>query len=492
MRTGGSIACWCGAVLALAAPVSAHANAIGLLTQFNAIVFGSFTSSADVEGRTVVGGDMTGGATFALNPLSGTSSYSALTVYGNETSSGNFNIDQGGGLTIQGSNNGNFNLNGGGSAFVGGSNAGSIGSSGGGSASIGVVGANTGRLSLSSGGSVTVGGSNSGNGQITVGGGQGTINVLGSNNAQLTLNNGGSVYVGPGNAGNVSVGGGSANVAVNGSNTAQITTNSSATVQIKGDTGNVSMSGGSLTYAGNVTGNINANGATVTHDPTLSVTAPAAPSNTLPSFSSTFQNSLVQLSGQLGKLNPNSSVVAGINHETLSASPDSSGQAVLDITSGLFTPNTTFDIALNGASSFIINVAISGCSGGSGCALSLPSSLNFDNPTSYASKVLWNFIDATSLSFPNEFGGTVLSPYASVTNSGPIDGTLVAEQYTGRGELHSYPFSGSITTTGSGSSSGSPVPEPSSLAMMASGLALIVGWRSRGRWGAALRTRRRR
>ena len=50
--------------------------------------------------------------------------------------------------------------------------------------------------------------------------------------------------------------------------------------------------------------------------------------------------------------------------------------------------------------------------------------------------MLWNFTDATSLDFPNEFGGTVLSPYATVSNQAPIDGTLVAAQFSGQGELH--------------------------------------------------------
>lgn len=85
----------------------------------------------------------------------------------------------------------------------------------------------------------------------------------------------------------------------------------------------------------------------------------------------------------------------------------------------------------------------------------------------------------------------MLSLYASVTSSNAIDGTLGATQYVSQGELQSYPFSGSITTIGSGSSSSSPVPEPSTLAMVASELASIVGRHSHGRWVAALRTHRR-
>ena len=120
-------------------PVSAHAGAIGLLDQFNAIVFGSFTSSADVEGRTVVGGDLTGGATFALKPLNGTSSYPALTVYGNVTSSNILNINQGGGATVLGNNSATLNLNGGGAVSIGGKNTGNLNSTSGNAASASVA-----------------------------------------------------------------------------------------------------------------------------------------------------------------------------------------------------------------------------------------------------------------------------------------------------------------------------------------------------------------
>ena len=56
----------------------AAANIFG---QFDAVIFGNFSSTSDVEGRTVVGGDLTGGATFA-NKASGlaVSPFAALTT----------------------------------------------------------------------------------------------------------------------------------------------------------------------------------------------------------------------------------------------------------------------------------------------------------------------------------------------------------------------------------------------------------------------------
>ena len=98
-----------------------------ILQQFNAVIFGNFTTDADVEGRTVIGGNMTGGATSALNAVSeAASAFSALTVYGSETGTGTFNIDDTGGVVITGPNAGSPTLNAGGSVFVGGNNTGNL------------------------------------------------------------------------------------------------------------------------------------------------------------------------------------------------------------------------------------------------------------------------------------------------------------------------------------------------------------------------------
>src|SRR5689334_15634209 len=102
-------------------------SASDILSQFNAVIFDTFSSSADVEGRTVVGGNLTRGATFNLNPKQASaSSFSGLTVYGSATSGGSYNINKGGGVTIAGSNATSFNLNSGGSAYIGGANTGNL------------------------------------------------------------------------------------------------------------------------------------------------------------------------------------------------------------------------------------------------------------------------------------------------------------------------------------------------------------------------------
>ncbi len=410
---------WCAAaVLAWVSPANAQAlSAAQILDQFNAVIFQNFSTNSDVEGRTVIGGNMTGGTTFGINPAAeAASSFATLTVYGNETSGNSLNVDAPG-VTIGGTNAGNLNLNDGGSVFVGGSNSGAI--------------------------SVTNGSSN--------------VSVAGSNGGQISLSNGGSVYVGAGNNAQVTINGGSTagnSISINGNNNNTLTLNNGGTVKVNGNAGNGNLNGGSLTYTGSM-GAWNLNGGATSKQ--VSSLGLPPPANPLPSFTSTFEAPLTALSSQLAALAPNSTVLTSGNSVTLEAHPNASGTAVLDISTSVFAPNDTVSVALNGATSFIINLTVAGCS--ANCSYTMPSSVNFQSPTSYASSVIWNITDASWLNFTNEFGGTVLAPTAVVSNGGPIDGTLVALGFNGSGELHDYPFTGKV-----------PAPEPSSLAVLSAAL----------------------
>lgn len=382
-------ACLLGACLLSASRAQAQTlTASQILQEFNAVIFGNFASTSDVEGRTVIGGNLTNGATFNLNPSAseGTSSLAALSVYGASTGAGTLNIDNGGGVTVAGLNKATLNLNGGSSVFVGGANSGSI-----------------------------------------------TVN------------------------------GGAATIGINGNNTATITANGGGTISINGTSGNINGTTGTNVYLPSKkdkTGNIN--NATV-HYGAVSLTDP------LPSFSTTFQTPLTSLSTQLEGVAANSTVTSSNGTVTFNATPNAQGQAVFDISASVLTggnENVVFDT--NGATTIVVDVDAS-CNG-SNCTISLPSSTNFLDPTEDASEIVWNFYNATTLNFGSEFGGTVLAPDATVTNSNPIDGDLIASAFDGGGELHNYPFIGNLTFA---------VPEPATLGIMVVGLLGLVVVRRR-------------
>lgn len=117
---GMAAAAGCMAVAAMAGRAeAAPMTAAQALSQFNAIVLGDFTSNSDVEGRLVVGGNLTGGATFYNNPRGAASPYAAINVAGNSTGSGPYNVNNGGSVVIGGTNASRFNLNGGGTLSTG-------------------------------------------------------------------------------------------------------------------------------------------------------------------------------------------------------------------------------------------------------------------------------------------------------------------------------------------------------------------------------------
>lgn len=196
----------------------------------------------------------------------------------------------------------------------------------------------------------------------------------------------------------------------------------------------------------------------------------SAPATVAAASSTNFGSVLSGLSGSLSHLaSTGSSVSLNGNRATFNAIANAQGLAVFDLTAidtQVFSKGE-FAFNLNGATTVVFNVD----------ATSLNFSSNFLGGSAQAlgANAIWNFYDATALTINNQFGGTVLAPLANLTNGNNIEGAVLVDTLTQRGEIHANRFTGSVVSV-------SAVPEPETYALMLGGLALLsaVARRRRG------------
>jgi choice-of-anchor A domain-containing protein len=188
-----------------------------------------------------------------------------------------------------------------------------------------------------------------------------------------------------------------------------------------------------------------------------------------PAFAmSEFTTPLDALQARLAAMIANSNFTTPNNNSLVfNVTPDASGTAIFDMTAAQLAggPGDNYNITFSNetsASTIVINVTGNFTEGGGE---------NFNGDAYLNSHVIWNFEDATGVSV-KFWHGAVLAGDASVTNSSPMEGFLYAENFTGRGELHDFPFQGTVSGA---------VPEPSTWAMMAIGFAGLgfLGFRRR-------------
>lgn len=250
----------------------------------------------------------------------------------------------------------------------------------------------------------------------------------------------------------------------------------SATVMSLGASLPAGLSGfGSINVIGNTAGaSYNANNLTVkvgtanqgaTFSGATSVTYGAAwptPFNTMWQQLTTLSATLSLLKSTAGSSLSGSAFTAG------AATVDGvSNVAVLNITAAQLESVGNPTMTLGSASIFIINVDTSGTGG----KYTPAGGTNF-NGQAYAGNVLWNFYNASSIGITTEFGGSILAPGAAVSNTGPIDGSVVAASFAGNGEIHYKPMSTTgINLVNAASTTGAAVPEPGSIFLLLGGVA---------------------
>lgn len=236
---------------------------------------------------------------------------------------------------------------------------------------------------------------------------------------------------------------------------------------ILGSSSNTSYNGSGTTYvAGSVAGgNLNQ---TLISDLSQSSLLSAEVQAAQGTSTSDYQSQLVDLSQQLSTLSATGSTSVSGNKVTFTATAGSDGVAVIDLTGSASSLLTSygefqFDVASD-VSTLIFNVT--------GDSLSLYANFLAGSAQQLASNTLWNFIDTSSLTLSSQFGGTILAPYANLTNSNEIWGGVFVNNLTQYGAIRDAGFTGSVAGIASA------VPEPAYGWLLGLGM-LGLWWRQR-------------
>ncbi|GAA4495892.1 choice-of-anchor A family protein [Pseudaeromonas paramecii] len=236
---------------------------------------------------------------------------------------------------------------------------------------------------------------------------------------------------------------------------------------ILGSSSNTSYNGSGTTYvAGSVAGG-NLNQPLISdlsQSSLLSAEVQAAQGTS----TSDYQSQLVDLSQQLSTLSATGSTSVSGNKVTFTATAGSDGVAVIDLTGSASSLLTSygefqFDVASD-VSTLIFNVT--------GDSLSLYANFLAGSAQQLATNTIWNFIDTSSLTLSSQFGGTILAPYANLTNSNEIWGGVFVNNLTQYGAIRDAGFTGSVTGIASA------VPEPAYGWLLGLGM-LGLWWRQR-------------
>jgi choice-of-anchor A domain-containing protein len=361
-------------------------DAIQAMQTTNLIVFGSANMSSDVEGKTYIGGNLSGGGTFGVGHAGKSAKSSALART----------------LTVGGNMSANINVNNG--------------------AGVGTVG----------GLDVAIGGNSTGTIGLNVGAAGGQVEVGGTFNAQNFNPN-------------------SKKTATYGVSASNVQTQDKAYVKQ-----NTKLKAG---------GSQDLKAAIATETSALT-------------------DQMTTLSQILGALTPNATLNSSNQNNiqfNFTAAANSSSFAVADITASQLASGTFYLPQYASVKTLIVNV--------SGTTVNFGANAAGNYLGSDQTNIIYNFLDATTISVNTAIYGSILAPKATITGSQQLNGSIVAKVFNYQGEVHLGTFSGSTgflvtapPSGGGGSHEVGDVPEP------ASWMTMLLGF---GFLGSIIRRQRR-
>ena len=232
----------------------------------------------------------------------------------------------------------------------------------------------------------------------------------------------------------------------------------------------VNANGQSVVIAGNNNGQVNAR----------SVTTDASEYDF-----DLIKSEFVNFSGYLSELAVNSILTTSTNGQPGPASFEVGSDidtdvAVFNITAEDFFSNNSiqqYDVDLNGQSPSAIVINVSG---------EVINDANFNGngvgnivTDAFRENIIWNFFEATDIDLIKQLNGSLLAPFADLSNATPIEGSVVVNNFDQGGEVHDALFAGTIdydASTGS-EEPAVDVPAPSSMIIFASALLGLGLWR---------------
>ena len=232
----------------------------------------------------------------------------------------------------------------------------------------------------------------------------------------------------------------------------------------------VNANGQSVVIAGNNNGQVNAR----------SVTSDASEYDF-----DLIKSEFVNFSGYLSELAVNSILTTSTNGQPGPASFEVGSDidtdvAVFNITAEDFFSNNSiqqYDVDLNGQSPSAIVINVSG---------EVINDANFNGngvgnivTDAFRENIIWNFFEATDIDLIKQLNGSLLAPFADLSNATPIEGSVVVNNFDQGGEVHDALFAGTINYDVADDSQDSvvDVPAPSSMIIFATALIGLGLWR---------------